>query len=470
MSTENRRLRPAIFLAALSALFLSSATRGHEVVKIPSFNAPTGTAALGTGMRTEQSLYFENQNDDLRTNDMIPLFMYEGKYLFVHGPAGGVHFFKNDAFEFNFYTEYRFQKLDPDRNEYYEGLTDRDQTVDAGLQIVTRRNWGDIDVSWVNDMLDRHNGQEVQLSYRYNFQNGPWSFSPYVSWSWQDADLGNYYFGVSESEAAADRPAYQPGESQWISVGLNTSWQATERLELVGNIGVTGAGSEVTDSPLVAKSEAYALFVGGTYVFGNALEPDYIMDNERRGEWSWRVNYGYDAHGNIVGQIDQGNFDGSKLARTNVAGITLGKLLTEGKRADYIGRIAVFRHLENNEGNGSFNSYAAYIMARGKGYSPWTKEEIFRFGFGFGMSYADKVPIVEQRKQKIRSDNTSRFLAYLEMSVDVPLRRISRANWLQRCYAGASIVHRSGMFGSSDLLGDVSGGSDWITLHLECTR
>ena len=194
------------------------------------------------------------------------------------------------------------------------------------------------------------------------------------------------------------------------------------------------------------------------------------MDDERQGEWSWRVNYGYVANGNIIGGIDQGDFEGSTLANANIAGFTLGKLLTAGKRADYIGRLAVFRHIEDGEGNGSFNSYAAYVMARGRGYSPWSGEETFRFGFGFGMSYADRVPIVEQRKQEIRSDNTSRFLSYLEMSVDAPLRRLSKANWLQRCYAGMSIVHRSGMFGSSDLLGDVAGGSDWITLHLECTR
>lgn len=470
MSAEKRRLRPLVFLAAVFVLLLSFVARGQEVVRMPSFNVPTGTAALGGGVRLEQSLYFENENDDLRTNDFIPLYMYEGKYLFVHGTEGGVHFFKNDAFQFNFYTKYRFQKLDPDRNEYYKGLSERDQTVDAGLQLTSRQNWGNVDVSWVTDMLDKHNGQEIKLTYRYNFETGPWTLSPYVSLGWQDADLGNYYFGVSESEATADRPAYLPGESQWISIGLNTSWQATERVEFLANVGVTSAGSDIADSPLVAQSAAYALFVGGTYVFGNALEPDYILDDERQGEWSWRVNYGYDANGNVFGDIDQGNFDKSTIANTNIAGFTLGKLLTAGKRADYIGKIAVFRHIEDGEGNGSFNSYAAYVMARGNGYSRWSREEIFRFGFGFGMSYADRVPIVEQRKQEKRSDNTSRFLAYLEMSADVPLRRISRANWLQQCYAGLSLVHRSGMFGSSDLLGDVAGGADWITLHLECTR
>jgi hypothetical protein len=56
------------------------------------------------------------------------------------------------------------------------------------------------------------------------------------------------------------------------------------------------------------------------------------------------------------------------------------------------------------------------------------------------------------------------------MTLDFPLRRVSKAEWLQACYAGLTIVHRSGIFGTSDFLGDVAGGSDWITAHLECTR
>ena len=109
-------------------------------------------------------------------------------------------------------------------------------------------------------------------------------------------------------------------------------------------------------------------------------------------------------------------------------------------------------------------------MAMGKGYSPWSGEELFRWGFGFGMSYADKVPIAEQRKQAAKDDNTAHFLNYLEMTLDFPLRKVSRARWLQSCYAGLTVVHRSGIFGTSDFLGNVSGGADWITAHLECKR
>ena len=454
-------------------MLFTSRSESQEVAEIPFFNAPEGTAALGGGIRLGQSPYFATDNEDQRQFDLIPLYLYEGKYLFFRGTAAGVHFVKNDNWEVNLYGRYRFQKLDPDRHEYYEGLAERKQTIDAGFQVASTRPWGMLKLSWIADTLDRHNGQEVELSYRYVFEAGPWSISPFISLSWQDADLTNYYFGVSPAEERLpDRPAYLPGESQWLNFGVNTSWQATDRITLFGNFGFGGSDSEVINSPLIEEAGFSAVFVGGTYTFGNAQKPDYIMDPERQGEWSWRVNYGYQADGNIVSEIDQGDFSKSTLAETNIAGFTLGKLLSQGKRVDLLGKVAMFRHLEEDEGNGKFWSYAAYIAARGTGYSPWTDAEVFRWSLGFGMSYAENVPIAEQRKQtgEGASGNTSHFLNYMEMTLDFPLRKISKAKWLQRCYAGMTVVHRSGIFGTSDILGDVAGGADWITAHLECTR
>ena len=137
---------------------------------------------------------------------------------------------------------------------------------------------------------------------------------------------------------------------------------------------------------------------------------------------------------------------------------------------DFNGKLAIFRHLEDDAGNGSFFSYAAYITVTGKGFSQWSRDELFRYSFGFGMSYADRVPIAEQRKQAEKGDNTARFLNYLELQLDFPLRRLFKQSKSMRdCYAGVTVVHRSGIFGTSDILGDVAGGADWITAHLECT-
>jgi len=458
-TTKHLSVRSLIFAAAF--LFAGSSL-AQEVAEIPFFHAAPGTAALGGGIRGGQSPYFATDNEDQRLLDLVPLYLYEGKWLFARGTAGGVHLVNNDTFQFNLYTRYRFQKLDPDSHVFYEGLEERKQSLDAGIEAGLTRKWGELKLNWVTDTLDRHNGQEVRASYRYRFDAGAWSFSPYASWTWQDEKLTDYYFGVSEAEARPDRPAYSAGESQWFGFGVNTAWQLSDRIVLFGNVGFAGTETEVINSPLVEEAAASQVFVGGTYVFGNVLKPEYIIDEER----------GYQADGNIVSEIDQGDFSKSSVADTNIAGITLSKLLTDGPRVDFLGRVAAYRHLEEDEGNGKFWSYAAYVMAMGKGYSPWSKQEVFRWGFGFGMSYAETIPIAEQRKQtgEGASGNTSHFINYLEMTVDFPLRRISKAKWLQRCYAGLTAVHRSGIFGTSDILGDVSGGADWITAHLECTQ
>ncbi len=468
-------IRKALVRAIIAGILLVGfqSAQSQEVAEIPLFNATPGTAALGGGIRGGQSPYFEVDNEDQRRLDLIPMYLYEGRYVFFRGVSGGVHLYNRDDLEISLLGKYRFQQLDPDRNVLYQGVNERKQSFDAGFQARLSKGWGTMRLNWVTDTLNRHEGQEVQFSYRYHFDAGPWTFSPFISWAWQDEDLTRYYFGVSPDEARPDLAGYLPGDSQWMSFGLNTSWQVSDRIMLFGNFAFAGASSEVVNSPLVEEDGFSQAFIGGTYVFGNARRPDYIMSDERAGEWSWRVNYGYQASGNIVSEIDQGDFSRSNVAEdARLAGITLGRLLTEGERIDFVGKVAAFRHMEKDEGNGNFWSYAAYIMARGKGYSPWSKEEWFRWGFGFGMSYAETVPIAEQRKQTGQGalGNTSHFLNYLEMTLDFPLRRISKANWLQRCYAGLSIVHRSGIFGTSDLLGDVSGGADWITAHLECTQ
>jgi len=462
----------ALLLRVAVAVIAIAATPAHaqyEVAQIPFFNTPKGTAALGGGLRLGTDVYRAFDNDEQRQFDLVPLYLYNGRLVFFRGTAGGVHIISTDGFELNVMGRYRFQKLDPGRNAYYEGIEKREQTVDGGIEARLRGGWGAVNVNYLTDLLNRHQGQSAEISYRYDFDRGSFTFSPFVSWGWNSDKLTNYYFGVSEAEARPDRPAYSTGDSQWSGFGLNTTWWVSDRIQFFANVGFGGVDTVVTDSPLVEEDSQSAFFAGGTYVFGNAHKPERFISSERAGEWSWRVNYGYQAEGNIVSEIDQGNFSKSDVADTNIGGITFSKLLTNGPRMDFVGKVAVFRHFEGDEGNGNFFSYAAYMMARGTGYSPWSKQEVFRYGFGFGMSYAETVPIAEQRKQEAKGNNTSRFLNYLELQLDFPLRRLFSAESVRDCYAGVTVVHRSGIFGTVDILGDVAGGADWITAHFECT-
>ena len=55
----------------------------------------------------------------------------------------------------------------------------------------------------------------------------------------------------------------------------------------------------MTDSPLVEEDTGSALFVGGAYIFGSTKKPEAYVTPGRESEWTWRLNYGYQAEGNF---------------------------------------------------------------------------------------------------------------------------------------------------------------------------
>lgn len=79
---------------------------------------------------------------------------------------GGVHLVHRDNLELNVWGRYRFQKLDPDRNAFYEGIGERRQTVEGGVEMRLRGSWGEFNANYLTDTLNRHQGQSAEFSYR----------------------------------------------------------------------------------------------------------------------------------------------------------------------------------------------------------------------------------------------------------------------------------------------------------------
>lgn len=460
-----------IFFAALAL----PAAAGNPVTQIHTEGVRDGTVGLGAGFRWGDSPYRGIQDIGSIVNDndydVMPFYFYEGKYLFAHGSTAGVHLLDRNGLRLDAILDYRFDRLEADRDEYFRTVDDREQSLDGGLRLSYGGDWGDLSLAGVTDTVDKHNGRELDLTYRYSWRWNRWTFSPFASYLYQDSDLVGYYYGVSEAESRDDLAAYSPGSTSFWRTGFNASYQWSTRMRVFANVSYEQLGDEVRDSPLVDEDYLYSTMVGFAYGFGNVYDEETASkrDMARKGEWSWRVNYGYTAE-ETFHKVHRGEFSRSDDVDTNLVGLTAGKLLLDGRRADFWGKVSLNRRLERDEQE-DFFEINAYVMAMGTGYSPWTNRELFRYGFGYGFSYADKVPAIEQIKQAKRGENTSHFLNYLEAQVDFPLRNLfGDRGWWQSCYSGLTIVHRSGIFGQVDILGNVSGGSDVLTAHLECTR
>ncbi len=86
---------------------------------------------------------------------------------------------------------------------------------------------------------------------------------------------------------------------------------------------------------------------------------------------------------------------------------------------------------------------------------------------GAGISYAQRVPVIEAREQAIRGRGTSRILNYLNPTIDFSIGDLIGSRAMKETYLGVGTSHRSGMFGSSQMLGNVDGGSNYIYTYVE---
>lgn len=452
-------------------LIASEALADLQVAQIPIIDAPPGTVGLGASLRGGTSPYVGVENVSSMRNgnnvDLIPLYLYEGERLFARGTSVGAHLFDNDWLTVDALVSYRFDRLESNANDYFNGLHDRQQTVDAGLSVTVKGGWGLLSTTWVSDLMSNHNGDEWDITYRYAWKPGRWSLSPFVSYIYQNSDLVDYYYGVDIDEALIDRPAYQSDAAAFWRAGINTSYRLSERLMMFSNIAFQQVDSEIYNSPLVDERQLSAAVLGFAYIFGNVLDDSTKQYNsERTGEWSWRLNAGYTAE-ETFHKVHRGFVKRNQDIHTYLGGLTVGKLLSDGKIIDYWGKFSLNRRIENDHQD-DFWEYNAYVMAMATAYSPSNHKELFRYGLGFGFSYASRVPSIEKIKQTRRGGETSHFLNYLEAQFDVPLRVLFGKSASKNCYAGITLVHRSGIFASSDILSNVSGGSDVVTGHLEC--
>ena len=82
-----------------------------------------------------------------------------------------------------------------------------------------------------------------------------------------------------------------------------------------------------------------------------------------------------------------------------------------------------------------------------------------------GLSAAQRVPHTEVISQNGKT--TSRLLNYLDPTLDVSVGDVLGVRTLKETFVGFGVSHRSGVFGASRLLGNVSGGSNYIYTYLE---
>ncbi|HEU4375610.1 MAG TPA: MipA/OmpV family protein [Telluria sp.] len=452
---RNRLSLLALLLAPLTAL---AGPAGSDV--LVDFLAIPGSAGLG-GL---QRLVFSPYRGGAVTQDLVPLYMYEGKQFYLHGTRAGIKLSERTDHDLEVFLDYRFEGFPADRTpDVLQGMARRSSGIDVGIAYRKRKPWGNLDAEILHDANSLSGGTEMRLGYSVDLQSGRWHFRPSAAVARRNATLNNYYYGVRADEARPDRPAYLPGGGYDWTLSLFGYYEITERWRLLGGVGATLLDSGVRHSPIVDnKVQPNAMF-GAAYDFGSHKpysEPGLPLHMKIYGGRATDCNF-----------LPAATFRcGSTRTAddTRIWGVDFGRPLIEHVNnwpLDFVAWIGLQLHDERGVAPDSVQ-LNAHIKAYYYGF-PWGGTVRTRVGFGAGFSMAQRVPLVEVEDQARRGRQTSRFLNYLDPSIDVSLGDLLGERRLKETYLGVGISHRSGIFGASQLLGNINGGSNFLYGYLE---
>ena len=424
--------------------------------------AAPGGAGIGIASRFEDSPY---RGGGTR-HDLVPLYLYEGKFAYLHSYRAGLKYEQAPGWRFEAFLKHRFEGFPFDRlPPALAGMGKRGAGADAGVSVQAQGGWGAAYAELMQDVLEVSKGRELRIGYKYEWRIGALRLRPHAMLAWRDSRLNNYYYGVLLSEAAAGRPAYQPGAGVNRELGLYAAYDLTERWRLLAGASATRWSKGVRASPIVEDRVQRAAVIGLMYDFSPEHEPW-----PERTPLIGRALYGASSDCDVLKIMRLSCTSTHTQDGTSVAAFEIGRPFIQrlnGWPLDLAGFVGLLRHKERGLQR-DFWQVNAYVKAYYYGF-PWSERVRTRLGIGTGLAYARRVPFAEERDQAIRSRSTSKLLNYLDPTVDVSVGDLIRVRSLKETYLGLGVSHRSGIFGSSHLLGNVNGGSNYIYGYLEWT-
>jgi outer membrane protein len=443
--------------AALALAVLTSAA-GASSDPLSGVAAPGG-AGIGFMARAERSPY-----DGAGTrHDFMPIYLYEGRRAYLRSQSLGLKFGEREARRFEIFLRHRFEGHPADRiPERLVAMARREPGIDAGIGGQLGGAWGVAFAELLRDASEASNGAELRLGYRYAARKGALTLRPYALLSLRSAKLNDYYYGVRPEEARADRPAYEAGFGAMPEVGLQALYRLAGRWQLLAGVSVARMPDTVRASPLVERRTR------GNLEFGLLYDVSPELDAWPRRPLIVRALYGHSSECDVLPIATFRCTSTHTEDKTSIAGFELGRPFIDrlnGWPLDIAGFIGVTHHFERSL-QSDFAEIKAYIKAYFYGF-PWDAKLRTRLGLGVGLSYANQVPFSEQRDQARRGRTSSRLLNTFDPTADFSLGDLLGVASLRETYVGAGVSHRSGIFGTSQLLRNVSGGSNYIYGYVE---
>ncbi len=473
-ANQSRLLQRQLIATALLLTVTTTASAFNDTRQLnPEDRA--GNWSLGASYSWQQSVY---AGEDYRT-DFMPTFTYTGERFFLDTTNLGWHAIDNSQWQLDLFGSYFIQGYNDhsffsdtgevrDEDDPLKGM-ERKNAFEGGIEITRKTNFGRFGLQYAHDIDNVHNGSDARARWTKVLYRGRWELQPWAEYQWWSSEKADYYFGVQDSEVTDTRPAYELGSSGSWAGGLAGRYRLRPEQTVTLNVGYRHHNSDIKESPVVTERGSVSVQLGYRYEFGDMRSTsdgsDFNFFRNNSNPVSVRAAYGCTTRTKF-NTILRGEVNCSET--TNLASFFASRQLAPtffGLPIEIWLQGGVAKRFEDGLQDDFFEGVVAF-----KGIYrafPWSDHIGTRLGFAEGFSYSESVPWIEKEKAEEQDRRTSHLLNYLEFSLDVSVGDVFGAESLRNLFFGFYVHHRSGIFATSDLYGNVDGGSNVNALYLE---
>lgn len=235
-------------------------------ISIPLTSHATDVS-VGLGYVYQDTAYADYNNQ----HNWAPLINIEDKDFYVRVNQAGYYLVNDKGSQLSLMVLTNTDKWKGNRTQNYKNLDNRDASVYGGIQY--RADMGDgIFTSYIaSDMSGNSNGYYGDFSYAHPLKiSNHFSVKPTLGVQWLNDDYADYYYGVSNSEAAkASTPleAESVGTSVRPYLTLNAEYLIDRQWSITASHNIQKLSGDLDDSSLVSKSTDSVTTVGLNYKF-----------------------------------------------------------------------------------------------------------------------------------------------------------------------------------------------------------
>ena len=179
--------------------------------------------------------------------------------------------FKNQSREIGLIAKTRFEGYEEDDSRFLQDMDERKWTLELGSYASKDFIFGNINIDFSADILNRHQGYELKCYYSYNFRNffknPAFIISPNIGVNYRSKQLNNYYYGVHSSEVIQGPPEYSAGDSIGLITGIRINYMHNENINLMDLISFEWLADEVKNSPIIDNDFGESFILGIMYKF-----------------------------------------------------------------------------------------------------------------------------------------------------------------------------------------------------------